>query len=148
MVNPDGARQQMEGGITMGLGYALTEEVRFQGGRILDRELRHLPDPALLLAAEDRDGPGGEPGPARRRAAASRRSSAWARSSPTRSTTRSGRGCCQLPMTPERVLEALKGASKPYGTIRKGVEAVSWSPQAPERSHQIAFSRAINPARR
>ena len=37
IVNPDGARQQMEGCITMGLGYALTEEVRFKGGEVLDR---------------------------------------------------------------------------------------------------------------
>ena len=37
IVNPDGSRQQMEGGITMGLGYALTEEVRFKGGEVLDR---------------------------------------------------------------------------------------------------------------
>jgi isoquinoline 1-oxidoreductase len=37
VVNPDGARMQMEGAITMGLGYALTEELRFRGGEILDR---------------------------------------------------------------------------------------------------------------
>jgi CO/xanthine dehydrogenase Mo-binding subunit len=37
VVNPEGAKIQMEGCITMGLGYALTEEVRFQGGNILDR---------------------------------------------------------------------------------------------------------------
>jgi isoquinoline 1-oxidoreductase len=36
VVNPDGARMQTEGCITMGLGYALAEEVRFEGGRILD----------------------------------------------------------------------------------------------------------------
>jgi CO/xanthine dehydrogenase Mo-binding subunit len=36
-VSPDGTRQQMEGSITMGLGYALAEEVRFQGGEVLDR---------------------------------------------------------------------------------------------------------------
>ncbi|HUL30627.1 MAG TPA: molybdopterin cofactor-binding domain-containing protein [Thermodesulfobacteriota bacterium] len=35
-INPEGARIQMEGGLMMGLGYALTEEVRFDGGRILD----------------------------------------------------------------------------------------------------------------
>jgi len=35
--NPDGLRQQMEGCITMGLGYTLTEEVRFQDGEVLDR---------------------------------------------------------------------------------------------------------------
>jgi nicotinate dehydrogenase subunit B len=37
VVNPEGARQQMEGSITMGLGYALTEEVRFRGGEILEK---------------------------------------------------------------------------------------------------------------
>ncbi len=37
VVNPDGARQQMEGGITMGLGYALSEEVRFGNGAVRDR---------------------------------------------------------------------------------------------------------------
>ena len=35
-VNPDGSRQQMEGGVMMGLGYALAEEVHFRGGDILD----------------------------------------------------------------------------------------------------------------
>jgi len=28
-VNPEGAKMQIEGGITMGLGYTLAEEVRF-----------------------------------------------------------------------------------------------------------------------
>jgi CO/xanthine dehydrogenase Mo-binding subunit len=37
IVNPDGLRQQMEGCITMGLGYSLTEEVRFKDGEVLDR---------------------------------------------------------------------------------------------------------------
>jgi isoquinoline 1-oxidoreductase len=36
VVNPDGARMQIEGCITMGLGYTLSEEVRFEGGKILD----------------------------------------------------------------------------------------------------------------
>jgi isoquinoline 1-oxidoreductase len=36
VVNPEGATVQAEGSIMMGLGYALTEELRFQGGRILD----------------------------------------------------------------------------------------------------------------
>jgi isoquinoline 1-oxidoreductase len=35
-INPEGAAIQMEGCLTMGLGYALTEEVRFRGGEILD----------------------------------------------------------------------------------------------------------------
>jgi CO/xanthine dehydrogenase Mo-binding subunit len=36
VINPEGARMQMEGGIVMGLGYALSEEVHFLDGRILD----------------------------------------------------------------------------------------------------------------
>ncbi|MGB9004982.1 MAG: molybdopterin cofactor-binding domain-containing protein, partial [Candidatus Aminicenantales bacterium] len=36
VINPDGARAQIEGGLTMGLGYALSEELHFQGGKILD----------------------------------------------------------------------------------------------------------------
>jgi len=37
VLNPDGLRQQAEGAVMMGIGYALTEEVRFQGGKILTR---------------------------------------------------------------------------------------------------------------
>lgn len=33
-INPQGSVIQIEGGITMGLGYALTEEVKFTGGKI------------------------------------------------------------------------------------------------------------------
>jgi len=36
VVNPQGATIQMEGCVTMGLGYALSEEVHFRGGEILD----------------------------------------------------------------------------------------------------------------
>ena len=36
VINPEGARMQMEGSLMMGLGYTLTEEVRFKGGQILD----------------------------------------------------------------------------------------------------------------
>ncbi len=35
-INPQGATIQMEGCITMGLGYALTEEIHFKGGAIKD----------------------------------------------------------------------------------------------------------------
>lgn len=35
-VNPEGATIQMEGCITMGLGYALREDIHFKGGEILD----------------------------------------------------------------------------------------------------------------
>jgi isoquinoline 1-oxidoreductase len=36
IINPEGARMQMEGCMMMGLGYALTEEIHFQGGAIRD----------------------------------------------------------------------------------------------------------------
>ncbi len=36
IINPEGAKIQIEGCITMGLGYALTEEIHFKGGKILD----------------------------------------------------------------------------------------------------------------
>jgi isoquinoline 1-oxidoreductase len=36
VVNPQGATIQMEGCLTMGLGYALAEEMRFENGRLLD----------------------------------------------------------------------------------------------------------------
>jgi len=35
-INPEGATIQMEGCITMGLGYALAEDIHFKGGEILD----------------------------------------------------------------------------------------------------------------
>jgi nicotinate dehydrogenase subunit B len=35
-VNPEGAAIQMEGCITMGMGYALTEDIHFKGGEIFD----------------------------------------------------------------------------------------------------------------
>jgi isoquinoline 1-oxidoreductase len=37
VVNPEGARQQMEGCITMGLGYAISEEMRFANGQLRDQ---------------------------------------------------------------------------------------------------------------
>jgi isoquinoline 1-oxidoreductase len=37
IVNPEGSLQQVEGCITMGLGYTFSEEIRFTGGEILDK---------------------------------------------------------------------------------------------------------------
>ncbi|MCX5645155.1 MAG: molybdopterin-dependent oxidoreductase [Phycisphaerae bacterium] len=37
VINPEGATIQVEGCITMGLGYTLTEDIHFKGGMILDR---------------------------------------------------------------------------------------------------------------
>ena len=36
VINPEGARMQIEGGITMGLGYCLSEEMHFTGGELKD----------------------------------------------------------------------------------------------------------------
>ncbi len=36
VVHPDGARQQVEGCVVMGLGYSLLEEIRFKNGQVLD----------------------------------------------------------------------------------------------------------------
>jgi len=54
LVNPEGAHQQMEGCITMGLGYALAEEVRFKQGEVLDRnfDTYELPRFSWLPAME------------------------------------------------------------------------------------------------
>jgi isoquinoline 1-oxidoreductase len=37
VINPEGAIMQIEGGLIMGLGYVLTEEIRFTGGDVLDK---------------------------------------------------------------------------------------------------------------
>lgn len=36
IINPEGAKRQVEGAITMGLGYCLAEEIHFSGGEIKD----------------------------------------------------------------------------------------------------------------
>jgi len=41
VVNPHGATVQTEGGITMGLGYALYEEVEFNGGKVKTRNFKN-----------------------------------------------------------------------------------------------------------
>ena len=71
VVNPEGARMQIEGGLTMGLGYSLSEELRFRGGEILDRNFDSyglprfswVPRIATVLVKNDELAPqgGGEP---------------------------------------------------------------------------------------
>ncbi len=71
VINPDGARMQMEGCITMGLGYVLSEELRFKGGQILDDNFdtyelprfSWLPKIEAVLISNDELSPqgGGEP---------------------------------------------------------------------------------------
>ena len=71
VINPDGARMQMEGCVTMGLGYALSETLRFRGGEVLDRNFdtyelprfSALPEIEAFLVKNDELPPqgGGEP---------------------------------------------------------------------------------------
>jgi isoquinoline 1-oxidoreductase len=70
-INPEGATIQMEGCLTMGLGYALAEQVRFSGGEILDTNFdtyeiprfSWLPKIETIIIDADNDPPqgGGEP---------------------------------------------------------------------------------------
>ncbi len=71
VINPEGAKMQMEGCITMGLGYVLSEELNFRGGEILDDNFdtyslprfSTLPRIETLLISNDALAPqgGGEP---------------------------------------------------------------------------------------
>jgi len=71
VINPEGATIQVEGCITMGMGYALTEEVHFQGGDVIDMNFDsyELPrfswvpkiETVLIEADESPSRGGGEP---------------------------------------------------------------------------------------
>jgi CO/xanthine dehydrogenase Mo-binding subunit len=108
-LNPDGMRQQMEGSITMGLGYALSEEVRFKDGAVLDHNFDSYSIPrfswlpkietVLVDSAENPPLGGGEP-PIITIGAVLANAIYDA----------AGARLLQLPMTPERVLGALRKA--------------------------------------
>jgi len=68
VINPQGAKIQMEGCITMGLGYALTEGIRFKAGEVLDTNFDTYDIPrfswvpkieTLILDASDQPPQGG-----------------------------------------------------------------------------------------
>ncbi len=68
VVNPEGAILQIEGCITMGLGYALSEEIHFKGGEIIDTNFDTYELPrfswlpkieSVLIKAEDISPQGG-----------------------------------------------------------------------------------------
>jgi CO/xanthine dehydrogenase Mo-binding subunit len=105
-VNPEGARLQLEGGITMGLGYALSEEVRFNGGEILHSNFDTYAIPhfswlpqieTVILDAKDSPFQGGGEPPIICMGAVIANAVFDA----------TGARLLQLPMTPERVKEAL-----------------------------------------
>ena len=107
IVNPEGAVIQMEGCITMGLGYALTEEIKFKGGDIFTKnfdsyELSRfswLPRIETVLVKTDAEAPQGGGEPAIICMGAVIASAVY---------DATGALLYQLPMTPERVKEALK----------------------------------------
>jgi isoquinoline 1-oxidoreductase len=108
LVNPDGALQQMEGCITMGLGYALSEEVRFKNGEVLDKnfDTYELPrfswlpaiEPVILPSPDVPAQGGGEPAIITMGAVVA-----------NAIHDAVGARVLQLPMTPARVKAAMKG---------------------------------------
>jgi nicotinate dehydrogenase subunit B len=106
-VNPEGATIQMEGCITMGLGYALKEHIRFEGQAILDANFDTYEIPrfswlpeieTVIIDNKDADPQGGgEP-------AISIMGAMLANAIYDATSAR----LFQLPMTPERIKEAMK----------------------------------------
>lgn len=106
-INPEGATIQMEGCITMGMGYALTEEIQFEGGRILNQNFDSYQLPlfswvpkieTVILDKPDEPAQGGGEPPIINMGAVIANAIFDA----------TGARLYQLPMTPKRVLEALK----------------------------------------
>ena len=106
-VNPEGALIQMEGCITMALGYTFTEEVHFEGGKILDRNFDAYEIPKFswvpkidCVILDRKDKPprgGGEPAIIAVGAAVN-----------NAIFDATGARLYRTPMTPARVLEAIK----------------------------------------
>jgi len=111
IVNPDGSKQQVEGCITMGLGYPLTEEVRFKGGQVLETNFDSYEPPrfswlpaieTILVNAPEQPSQGcGEPPIVTMGAVIA-----------NAIFDATGARLFQLPMTPERVTSALQAAGK------------------------------------
>ena len=107
VVNPEGARQQVEGCIVMGLGYALIEEVRFKNGELLARNFdtyeiprfSDMPKMEVVLIDNRQFPPDGIGEPPIITMGAVIANAVF---------DATGARLLQLPMTPDRVKEALK----------------------------------------
>ncbi len=107
VINPVGAKMQMEGCITMGQGYVLSEELNFRGGDILDRNFdtyelprfAGVPRIETLLIANERLAPQGGGEPAIVPVGAVIANAVF---------DATGVRMFRLPMTPARVLAAMK----------------------------------------
>jgi len=107
VVNPDGARMQMEGCITMGLGYTFSEGLRFEDGKILDTNFdtyalarfSQLPEIETVFVSNDALAPkgGGEPAIINMGAVVA-----------NAIYDATGARVFHLPITPERVLAAMR----------------------------------------
>jgi isoquinoline 1-oxidoreductase len=110
VVNPEGAALQMEGCITMGLGYALTEELHFKGGEILDLNFDRyelprfsmLPEIETVLIDSSDPAPHGGGEPAIITMGAVIANAVF---------DATGVRLFELPMTPDRVKQALSSAT-------------------------------------
>lgn len=107
VINPEGARIQVEGCVTMGLGYALAEEVHFKGGEVNDLNFGSYRIPrfswlpeieTVLVDAKGSPAQGGDE-PAIIGMGAVLANAVF---------DAAGVRLFQLPMTPERVREAIK----------------------------------------
>ena len=109
VINPEGAQIQVEGCVTMGMGYALTEEVHFKDGKVLDNnfDTYELPrfswvpkiETVLIDAKDSPPQGGGEPAIILMGAVIA-----------NAIYDRTGARLLQLPMTPERIQAALQKA--------------------------------------
>jgi nicotinate dehydrogenase subunit B len=113
VVNPEGATMQVEGCITMGLGYVFAEELRFRGGEILDRNFgtyqlprfSWVPKIETVLVKNEELAPQGGGEPAIVSMGAVMANAVF---------DATGARLLRLPLTPERVRDALRGV-RPVG---------------------------------
>jgi CO/xanthine dehydrogenase Mo-binding subunit len=109
VINPEGAKMQIEGCITMGLGYALTEEIHFKGGEIFDlnfdtydiTRFSWLPKIETVLVKNPELSPQGGGEPAIICMGGVIANAIY---------DATGARLFQLPMTPDRIKEAMKGS--------------------------------------
>ncbi|MHB8906703.1 MAG: molybdopterin cofactor-binding domain-containing protein, partial [Melioribacteraceae bacterium] len=106
-INPEGATIQMEGCIMMGLGYALTEEVKFNNGEILNKnydsyelpKFSWLPKIETIILDKKNEAPQGGGEPAIITIGAAIANAIY---------DKIGIRLYKMPMTPERIREAMK----------------------------------------
>jgi isoquinoline 1-oxidoreductase len=111
IINPEGATTQIEGSLTMGLGQALTEEIHFKGGQILETNFdtyeiprfSWLPKIETVLVANPEVPPQGGGEPPIVIVAALIGNAIF---------DKTGARLFELPMTPDRVKEALMRREK------------------------------------